>query len=230
MPTCLSFALAADSFPSTTLGKVKNNVLEEPIPIKAQEEEAKNADREVDDNRPTLCRLWAQQCDLPVSELDLDASVCTSCDSITLIRLCAKVDPMTGLDMTPSFVDEHQSIRQQADHLCFVAPKRTTPRRKSKPAILTSPGNLNQDQAVSFAQLSEQEWHDFQQETTKSLAPRQWNDVEAVMPLSELGTMTLTNPRHPRSHTQRHVLAVGGMASFTACVEARTSVLDRHAI
>lgn len=206
---------------------MKKTVLQERAAEALDEKRGEQA--ALNDNRDilsTLSSLWAAQASMGEDEIDLDESVYTFVDSITLMQLCARVANVLRRQLSPGDIDVHQTIRQQAALL----ETRKEVKSVAAASMTRKQTSTLEPQDVVFLKDDDMEaFRRLQSEVEDAISARgyTWKDVEQVLPLPPLGALTLSNHRHGKSYTHRHVFRVE-RTSPQEGAQAMRAVLRRH--
>ena len=223
--------LYLDDFPTTSSGKIRKSSLKALVCryLERRSGEDPNASRLADGTTPfeqILKGHWAHLTGLDLKDVSLTTPVTNFADSITIMRWCAVVSTELGRTISMVDVKLYNTIQMQAQHL-----ESSSSNGQQPPA---NPRNLEvrrgppEDEDMVHTKGCQNIAQQTRLEVVQTLKPFGfgWNDVEDVLPASDINSFMLRALR-PQSWNHRFGFVVSqSSASQVRC--ALESCLRRH--
>ena len=190
--------LGLDSFPTTLSGKIQKAALAERVREYFKKEHGGNeAIPQATTTEAILLELWFKVSGVPVSSIDVRASVLAFADSITTMRFSTLVKKRLHKDLTFDDVTKHTSVHEQAKLLDSrsVSSGSGSPNHRSGPPTAADMVHCNGD--FDKAATTESVIASFLQGLELS-----WTDVEDVFPAPDTSFIYL-NRQRPQTWNQR---------------------------
>jgi hypothetical protein len=215
--------LGLDQFPRTLSGKIQKRVLAERVREYFKDHEGDDTPLDTMTTEAVLLESWSNVSGVPVSSIDVRASVLAFADSITMMRLSMLVKKRLQKDLTVDDVMKNSNIHEQAELLDSrsVSSGSGPKNHRSGPPTADDMVHCNGDPSVAVT--TEQVIGSFLQRLNLS-----WNDVEDVFPAPDTSFMYL-NRRRPQTWNQRAIFLAPNISAETLGSTWK-AVLAHHAI